>query len=82
MSITIDKDIPVPEGTSARFRTQYPYRTMEVGDSFLIPFVEGESKVIAMRRMYQSASWATKRFAPQRFIVRRTEEGVRVWRTE
>lgn len=68
--VRIDKNIPIP-----RSRGKYPFREMEVGDSFLCP--KGSEKTI-----YSAAGQATTRIKGRRFIVRKTEDGFRVWRVE
>lgn len=36
----IKKDVPVPNGRSGPKLSKFPLKTMEVGDSFLIPYVK------------------------------------------
>jgi hypothetical protein len=70
--ITIDKGIPLPE-----HKTHYPFREMEVGDSF---FTKRSRQNISAIARY----WAKKEnytFAT-RDVVEKGVEGVRVWRTK
>lgn len=65
----IDRDIPVP---TTHPTTRYPWREMEVGDSFFVP---GKTQ----REMAGSATGAGGRLG-RRFIVRTERNGARVWR--
>lgn len=64
----IDKAIPIPPVASGN-KSKYPWKTMEIGDSFL-----GVTKT-----MPSLASWASKRTG-RKFTVRKCPEGFRVWR--
>jgi len=69
--IEIQKNIPIPNPTSSSGRPpKYPFRTMEIGDSFL-----ARSKEIG-------GVCNTSRYKPKKFISRTTEEGLRIWRIE
>lgn len=61
---TIDKHIPVP-----RFQGKYPFKEMEVGDSF----TADDPKVIVAARSFGN------RFG-KKFTARRNGPGYRVWR--
>lgn len=65
----IEKNIPVPDW---RVRARYPFKDMQVGDSFLIP--QGDRK-----KVYPAASAAGARHG-KKFAVRKVDDGVRVWR--
>ena len=71
----IDKDIPIPK-ISGRTGCppKYPFRMMEVGDSF---FIAGKSATI---------SGLFLRYMPRKFTCRSVVEndisGVRIWRIE
>ena len=69
--IEIDKNVPLPPKTSRK--RKYPWETMQIGDSFLIPE--------ALRIYgYSMASRASKDYAPKKFCSRSVEGGARVWR--
>lgn len=68
ISLDVEKDVPVPEA-----RKRYPYREMEVGDSF---FVEGGGIQNVCNQNYRMG----KKLGMS-FIARKEAEGVRVWRT-
>lgn len=82
-TVSIDKAVPMPEGRRFGPRAaRYPYADMELTDSFAVPYGEAndEERAVIARRMRQSATWANRRFAPNKFSVREVEGGVRVWR--
>lgn len=72
--IPIDKDVPLPQDAHAQYRTnaKYPWKTMEVGDSFEVPNL----KVTSAGPM---ASMAGKRLG-RKFTARATPNGSRIWR--
>jgi hypothetical protein len=63
----IDEGIPMPE---KRHSPKYPWKEMEVGDSFFVP-----------KRAFLASS-ASLRYAPKKFSQRAVDGGVRVWRVE
>ncbi len=70
--ITIEKNVPLPDGQGSDTRSKYPTADMEVGDSFAI--------VATYQRAYSIMRNANKLRAPKKFTMRRTEEGYRIWR--
>ena len=82
----IEKGIPIPPkaqrgGNSAGRLGIYPWKEMEVGDSFFIPAgSRGEARVIQLRVGSAAKNQWTNH---GRVITTRTMEGgVRVWRVE
>ena len=73
----IDRGIPMPppcRGAAAK----YPWREMEVGESF---FVEASAKdAVVIRSRVRSAGYSQRLAHGTRFTVRTVEGGVRVWR--
>jgi len=70
--MSIDQNIPMPEKRRGA-RPKYPWRTMEVGDSFIIDQPIGGAR--------SQASMAGRNYG-RKFKVRELEGGiVRVWRT-
>ena len=67
INVEISKDVPLPLP-----RRRYPYGVMEVGESFL---VDGGNLQVVCNANYR----AGKRLS-RKFIARREEGGVRVWR--
>jgi len=64
----VDKGIPVPPT-----KAKYPWRTMEIGDSFL---VTDKAKAASVR-----VATYKERVDGRRFLARPTSEGMRIWRT-
>ena len=79
--IDIQKDIPIPTARRTRGSCRYPFRSMEVGDSF---FVAYDGKKQQQSAMYSAIPDEVRR-AGAKFCTRCVEEngvqGVRVWRT-
>lgn len=70
-TVKIEKDIPIPTPGG---NTAWPFATMEVGDSLLVP--------MAMRDKARQAVHAHRRRHPGfEFVTRTTENGLRLWRT-
>jgi len=69
-NIVIEKDIDLP---AERTRHSYPYREMDIGDSF---FVEGGKITVMCNNNYRMSKLLSKKF-----IARVEGKGVRVWRT-
>lgn len=69
--IVVEKGIPIPKKRSGQ--ATYPWRTMEIGDSFLVP---PHVKTSSCRVM---ASVASKRYGGN-FTSRKTPDGHRIWR--
>jgi len=73
MSVTVEKGIPIPNFRTAPRQGKYPWRTMEVGDSFYVENTTSE-------RFGPQAREAGIRTG-RSFTIRKFENGVRVWRT-
>lgn len=72
--IKIDKGVPTPTTSAAGSKPLYPWRSMDVGDSF---YVEG----VPRGTIGSSANGAAARIGGGvRFTVRKEGVGVRVWR--
>jgi len=67
--IEISKHIPLPK---TRVMKKYPYREMEIGDSF---YVEGVSLQVIC-----NSNWRYGKKLGMKFIASKDKEGVRVWR--
>ena len=72
--LTIDKNVRIPSVSRPGRKPKYPWRTMDVGDSFFVP-----SKTPC--KLSGSMQGAKKRLG-RNFTARAVEGGVRVWRTE
>lgn len=71
-------EIPAPNIHNRNSRI-YPFREMEIGDSFLVP--GNENKKALQARVGSAACYYGKR-NNSRFVTRSVEGGVRVWRVE
>jgi hypothetical protein len=69
--LAIEKNRELPK---IRVRNSYPYKVMEVGDSF---FVEDTSLQVICNSNYRMGKQLGVKF-----IARKEKDGVRVWRTE
>jgi len=70
--INIDKNIPIPKPRGSS--NYYPWASMEVGDSFLIPTHKHNNVSAATR-------YAKLRYK-HKYSARKEEGGIRVWRIE
>ena len=70
MSITLEKEIPLPavKGRSSK----YPYTDMDIGDSFLI---SGLTMQVVCNMNYRAG-----RRSGYKFVARTEPAGIRVWR--
>jgi len=69
----IDKNIPIPQAMN---KAKYPWRKMEVGDSFLF---SKKSDLKNLKHASSLAGAASRRMGIK-FSCRKTNEGIRVWR--
>ena len=72
----IEKGMPIPEIQRPRRPINYPWKEMQIGDSFFIPLGVTTRNAIALSAEYQG------RTTEKRFTIRTVEGGVRVWRVE
>lgn len=71
MTIAVEKNIPIPP---EKKRNVYPYKSIEVGESFFVP--TGKLQIVC------NANYRSGKQLNKKFIARKENEGVRVWRTE
>lgn len=75
----IEKGVPIPARKFGSGRTpKYPWRAMEVGDSF---FVQSDNPKQTQQAITSTACNRRSHYG-SRFTVRQVEGGVRVWRIE
>lgn len=82
-TIKIDHNIPMPPAALGGAR--YPFRTMEVGDSFFVPVRPGQTVRSVQTRVSSAASVSGERMGRKyatRTIRDNGSSGVRVWRTK
>lgn len=68
----IDKNIPIPSKYSKGIKTKYPWRELEVGDSF---FVENRTSTQMI-----NTSKNTSKNSGHKYVCRKEGNGCRVWR--
>jgi len=73
MEIKIEKNVPMPPRMGPGIKAKYPWKELEVGDSF---FVNGGTKTTTISRLACHHAALTGR----KFAVRTEGEGARVWR--
>lgn len=74
--INIDKGVPIPDrkrghGRLCKYRCKYPWRDMEVGDSFVYEGTHKSASAIS--------SYPTKVFG-MKFSTRKEGDKIRIWR--
>ena len=74
MSYTIKKNVPIPAASTGGRPSKYPFGKLEVGDSFVVPYVDASAKQI------RQAAAAFGRRNQMKFVVREIAEGTAVWR--
>lgn len=85
--MNIDKGVPIPprpalapnrfaKEEAASHRDKYPWRKLEIGDSFEIEIIDGAPKIeTVVAQAARTGAWLGIDL-----ITRRTENGIRVWR--
>jgi hypothetical protein len=77
----IDTHIPIPEDVTRGRRAVYPFLTMSVGDSFLVPFGDDKHSAVVSRVHSAVSQFARRDKNSSRKLIARAEAlGVRVWR--
>lgn len=72
----IEKGVPILETRGTRTE-EYPFRDLEIGDSFLIPSPSSKEKQSILSQAYNRGKKLNRRF-----VTRTVPEGLRVWRVE
>lgn len=86
MSIEIEKGVPVPDPRTriGNGNPKYPFRGLEIGDSFFVP-LGGEPNERVFGRLRVAArdngSRLKRVFAVREWTNADSVEGIRVWRT-
>ena len=75
--IKIESGIPIPERAS-NMAAKYPFNDMKVGDSFLVPRINGEPVTVTRERATKAISYAKRKGG--KYCSRTNDEGTRVWR--
>jgi hypothetical protein len=80
MTFEIESGVPIPAVRLKRKRSKYPFATLKVGESFLVP-ATGADKDVIKNRLSALISGEWHRETSRRFTLRRMRGGIRVWRT-
>ena len=76
MVIQIEKNIPVNKFLKRSRNHKYPFRELELGDSFYVALSEQEINVLRV------LAWRFAKATGWKFVTKRVDSGVRVWRVE
>ena len=71
----IETGIPIPKA-----RSKYPFKDMEVGDSFFIPKLDANLYKMSATVASSARMWAKKNGVEYKFKTQINEDGVRVFR--
>ncbi len=76
----VERGIPIPR-SDAQIPSKYPFKLMEVGDSFLVKY-DGKITPGRLKRLILSNAYyyRSKVNLDIKFVVKRMEGGVRCWR--
>lgn len=84
--LKIEKGIPIPDPQSGKVRAapfyKYPFKKMEVKDSFLVP-CEGYERSVVAKRSYSNIRLMVLRGSLEeefKISARIVDDGVRIWR--
>lgn len=75
---SIEKNVPMPASNNSR--RIYPFASMSVGDSFLVPTSDDKDAAAKKRTKVAAAITADAKRFGRKFATRQVEGGVRVWR--
>lgn len=79
MTFEVESGVPIPAKRRLVIRSKYPFATLKVGDSFLVPATGADEDVIKNRlATLMSSRW--HRETSRRLTLRTMRGGVRVWR--
>jgi hypothetical protein len=74
----VEKGMPVPKARKSR--SKYPMDGMQVGDSFEVPFKDPDVTRTMNAVRAAASRWGQKH--KRKFVTRKMEAGIRVWRAE
>ena len=78
----MDYGVPLPRGLALKEpRQQYPFKLMELKDSFLVPGFESQEAKMRARVLSAVTTQRSRGVLPKTFrIVMAWENGLRIWR--
>lgn len=76
----IEKNIPLPPAETLKAKqNSYPFKYMEVGDSFLVD--TNYSRIRMQKYSNAARGWAKALTSGKwKFAIRKTDDGIRIWR--
>jgi hypothetical protein len=82
--IKVDKGVPVPKRYDHTRHTQYPFSSMEIGDSFLLPCEKKDSVNVVSKLHYAAKLYRKTKDKDFHYTTKyvKKEEGIRVWKIE
>ena len=78
MKIKIETGVPIPDKTTRK--SKYPFRDMEVGNSFFVNEKEDVNKM--QQKISAAASMFCKKNPAYKFKTQAFDAGVRLWRIQ
>ena len=78
----VESGIPTPLRGKSGHHCKYPYASMKVGDSFLVPYTNGKHNEADVKRVKAAVYGYAQYNVGYRFSVRSMSNGIRVWRVE
>lgn len=79
MEIKLETGIPIPSRAKSE-AAKYPWKEMKVGNSFVVPRINGEPMQLTRDRANKAVTYAKK--YGHKYCTRTIEAGIRVWRIE
>ena len=81
MKIKVEKGLPIPKSGSGGHNAKYPWDSMEIGDSFLVPYRPNVPNAHTQTNLLCCANGhAKKNNLPNKYRTRCCPDGVRIWR--
>lgn len=74
----VESGIPMPSRKA--HNAKFPFKEMQVGDSFLVPF-DGEDEGTVRSRIASNCTHQKRRIGRQ-YATRKVDGGIRVWRVK
>ena len=79
--IKIESGVEIPQPEAPLRKMKYPFNCLSAGDSFVFPVEEGEDRDVVQNRLRSAAAnWG--RDHGVKFVTRRVQNGIRVWRVK
>lgn len=75
-TLKIEKNIPIP------VRTIYPFKDMQIGDSFFVSIGNDKPKYNQKQNVYMAMWKFCQKNTNKKFTTASIDNGIRVWRTQ